>query len=97
MINVYRAYSVITKKARFVINRLIVLLVKCKMIHTSRNDFDVVCQTNNGALSRADVVDRVRRVVSLRGIQITHSSGVTDIDGTDTRVRQSDEGSARII
>lgn len=39
---------------------------------------------NNGALSRADVVDRVRRVVSLRGIQITHSGGVTDIDGTDT-------------
>lgn len=64
---------------------------------TSRDDLDVICQTNNGASSRADVVDRVRRVVSLRGIQIAHSSDVTDIDGTDTRVCQSDEGSARII
>jgi len=46
--------------------------------------------TDNGTLNARVFVGRVRRVVSLRGSQITRSRAATDIDGTDPRVRQSD-------
>lgn len=60
---------------RFSVRHLIVLLMArvIKQNSTSRDDFDVVYVKRIMAhWSRADVVDRVRRVVSLRGIQIAH-------------------------